>query len=415
MFATILPISALLFGTATLLLGSGLLGTLIGVRGSIEGYGDQALGLIMSGYFLGFFLGTFTAPGLIRRMGHIRAFSFFGSLVAITVLLHAIWVHPVAWGLLRIGSGLAFVGLFTVIESWMNGAVDGAQRGRVFAIYMAINLVALAIGQQLLRLAPVESFALFSLVAILVCAAMLPVTATRMAQPVMQPARRIGARALFHLAPAAAVGAVISGMAVGTFWGLGPVFARRLGFGIEEVAFFMTVTIVGGALLQWPVGRLSDSGDRRRTLVLVCVGASVAAGLAVLFSGAALYLIFFFFGGLSFTVYPVVVAHLLDHVSVEDLLPTCSTVLLLNGLGAALGPALTGFAMSRFGPDAFPGMLMLLHAALAVYVVQRLFVRHREAPGEVHFHPMVRTSPTVLELLPEAGGAPPATEPKESP
>lgn len=405
MFATIVPLSALLSGTALLLLGSGLLGTLLGVRGSIEGYGDLVLGLIMSGYFLGFFLGTFVAPTAIRRMGHIRAFSFFGALFACTVLLHAIHVEPLAWGLLRVGTGVAVVALYTVIESWLNATADSAQRGRVFAVYMAVNLGALALGQQLLRVAPAESFMLFSLVAILVCAAMLPVLATRMAQPVMQPAARIGVRRLSRIAPAAAGGALFSGLTIGAFWGLGPVYAGRLGLGIDQVAVFMSITIVGGAVLQWPIGRLSDSGDRRSTLALACFGAAVAAGSAVAISGgpgAALYAVFFVYGGLSFAVYPVAVAHLLDHVPSDDLLPACSTILLLHGLGAAIGPAVAGFAMARYGAGAFPGYLMLVHLLLAVYVVGRLRVRKRALPGEAHFHPMLRTSPTAMEMLPEA-------------
>ena len=405
MFATIIPLSALLSGTALLLLGSGLLGTLLGVRGSIEGYGDQVLGLIMSGYFLGFYLGTFVAPAAIRRMGHIRAFSFFGALFACTVLLHAIRVEPLAWGLFRVGTGVAVVGLYTVIESWLNGTVDSAHRGRVFAIYMAVNLGALALGQQLLRIAPAESFVLFSLVAILVCAAMLPVVATRMAQPVMQPAARIGVRRLFRIAPAAAAGALFSGLTIGAFWGLGPVYASRLGLGDGDVAMYKSVTIVGGAVLQWPIGRLSDSGDRRHALALACLGAALAAGFAVAISGWAatpLYMVFFVYGGLSFAVYPVAVAHLLDHVPTEDLLPACSTVLLLHGLGAAFGPAVAGFAMAQYGPRAFPGYLMLVHLLLAAYIVGRVLVRRREALGEAHFHPMLRTSPTAMEMLSEA-------------
>lgn len=408
MFSTIVPLSALLSGAALLLLGSGLLGTLLGVRGTIEGYDDQVLGLIMSAYFLGFYLGTFLAPAAIRRMGHIRAFSFFGALFASSVLLHAIWVEPVAWGLLRIGTGIAVVGLYTVIESWLNATVESAQRGRVFAVYMGINLGALALGQQLLRLAPAESFALFSLAAILVCAAMLPVTATRMVQPVMPPAARIGARQLFRVAPAAAAGALFSGLSIGTFWGLGPVYAGRLELGVENVAMFMSITIIGGAILQWPIGRLSDSGDRRHTLALACVGAALAAGVAMFFSSPAawlLYVVFFIYGGLSFAVYPVAVAHLLDHVSAEDLLPACSTVLLLHGLGAAFGPALAGYAMARFGAQAFPGYLMFVHLLLAVYVFARLFARQRAVLGEGHFHPMLRTSPTAMEMLPEVEAA----------
>lgn len=404
MLSTIIPLTALLSGAGLLLLGSGLLGTLLGVRGTLEGYDDRVLGLIMSAYFVGFYLGTFLAPAAIRRMGHIRAFSFFGALFASSVLLHAMWVDPLAWGLLRIGTGIAVVGLYTVIESWLNATVESAQRGRVFAVYMGINLVALALGQQLLRLAPVESFALFSLAAILVCVAMLPVTATRMAQPVMPPATRIGARQLFRIAPAAAAGALFSGLSIGTFWGLGPVYAGRLELGIEGVAMFMTITIIGGAVLQWPVGRLSDSGDRRHTLALACLGAALAAGLAMFLSGPAvwpLYLVFFVYGGLSFAVYPVAVAHLLDHVPPEDLLPACSTVLLLHGVGAAFGPALAGFAMAQLGAQAFPGYLMLVHLVLASYVFARMFARQRIAQGEGHFHPMLRTSPTAMEMLPE--------------
>ncbi|WP_206211780.1 MFS transporter [Wenzhouxiangella sp. XN24] len=408
MFATILPLGALLSGTALLLLGSGLLGTLLGVRGSYEGYGDQVLGLIMSGYFLGFFLGTFLAPRAIRRMGHIRAFSFFGALFASTVLAHAIWVTPVTWGLLRVATGLAVVGLYTVIESWLNATVEGAQRGRVFAVYMVINLAALAIGQQFLRLAAPESFALFSLVAILICAAMLPVTATRMAQPVMSPSERLGVRRLFRLAPAAGVGSLFSGISIGTFWGLAPVYAGRLELDNESVAMFMTVTIVGGALLQWPIGRLSDSGDRRRTLAISSLGAAVAAGAALFVAsptGAGLYIVYFLYGGLSFAIYPVAVAHLLDHVAPEDLLPACSTNLLLHGLGAALGPALAGFAMGRFGPGAFPGLLLVVHVLLAAYVASRLLIRTRVVAGDAHFHAMLRTSPTAMEMLPEVDAA----------
>ena len=405
MLATIVPLSALFSGVAVLLLGSGLLGTLLGVRGTLEGFGDQVLGLIMSAYFLGFFVGTFVAPPVIRRMGHIRAFSFFGALFTCTVLLHAMWVTPLAWGLLRVGTGIAVVGLYTVIESWLNATVEGAQRGRVFAVYMAINLVALAIGQQLLRVASPESFALFSLAAILVCAAMLPVTATRMAQPVLLEAERLGVRRMFRLAPAASAGAFFSGVTVGVFWGLGPVYAGRLGLDTDSIAMFMTATIVGGALLQWPIGRFSDTGDRRRTLATACLGAALAAGMAMVMpvaTTAGLYGAFFLYGGLAFAVYPVAVAHLLDHVDPAEVLPACSTVLLLHGVGAAIGPAVVGFLMAHLGPRAFPGALMSVQLALGIYVLARLSIRHRESLTESHFHPMLRTTPTAMEMLPEA-------------
>lgn len=405
MYATLVPLGALLSGVAVLWLGTGLLGTLLGVRGSLEGFGDQMLGLIMSGYFLGFLLGPFLVPAAIGRMGHIRAFSFFSAVFTCTVLLHAMWIHPVGWGLLRIATGVAVVGLYTVIESWLSEAVDRSKRGRVFAVYMVITLAALASGQQLLRLAPVESFVLFSLAAILVCAAMLPVAATRMVQPVLQPAERVSIGRLVRFVPAAAAGALFSGVAIGTFWGLGPVYASRLGLGIDELAIFMTMTIAGGAVLQWPIGLLSDSGDRRRTLALACTGAGVAAGVAALLTGGSttvLYVVFFFYGGLSFAIYPVAMAHLLDHVDAEDVLAACSTVLLLHGVGAVLGPALAGFLMQNFGARAFPAFLMVAQLLLGAYVFARLFVRQRESMTDSRFHPMLRTTPTAMELLPES-------------
>lgn len=412
-FAAILPLSALLSGVALLLIGSGLLGTLLGVRGALEGFSDQVLGLVMSGYFLGFFLGTFLAPPAIRRMGHIRSFSFFGALFACTVLLHAMWVTPWGWGLLRVGTGIAVVGLYTVIESWLNATVEGNQRGRVFAIYMGINLLALALGQQLLRLATPESFALFSVIAMLICLAMLPVTATRMAQPVLQEAERLGLRRMLSVAPVASVGALFSGLTTGIFWGLGPVYAGRIGLDIDGVATFMTVTILGGALLQWPIGRLSDSGDRRRTLAAICLGAGGVAAVGMVLPAtvpAALYGSFFLYGGLAFAVYPVVVAHLLDHVDVAEVLPACTTVLLLQGVGAAIGPAFAGLFMAELGPGAFAGMLMVLQLALGLYVLARTFVRARPQQPEGHFHPMVRTTPTAMELLPEVESAPEEAE-----
>lgn len=405
MIATLGPLGALFAGVALLLVGSGLLGTLLGIRGSLEGYDDQVLGLIMSGYFVGFFLGTFIAPAGVRRMGHSRAFSFYAAVFAGTVLLHPILVHPLGWGLLRVATGIAVVGLYTVIESWLNASVEGAERGRVFAIYMVINLLALALGQQLLRVAPADSFVLFSLAAIMVCAAVLPVAATRMAQPAMHAARRMGVWRTFRIAPAAAVGALASGITLGAFWGLAPVYAARVGLGTGSIATFMTVAIIGGAVLQWPIGRLSDAGDRRRTLALVSAGAAIVAGLLLPFTAPPLVILhaaIFLYGGLAFAIYPVAIAHLLDHVPREDVLPACSTVLLLHGVGAAFGPATAGAAMAQFGPKAFPGFLLCLHALAAVYVLTRLALRPREAPVEGHFHPMVRTTPTAMEMLPEA-------------
>jgi MFS family permease len=413
MISVVLPLTALLAGVALLLAGSGLLGTLLAVRGGLEGFDEQTLGLVMSGYFAGFFLGTYTAPPLIRRIGHVRAFAFCTGLCAIAVLLHPLWVDPWAWFGLRLVTGIALVGLYTVIESWLNAQPEREHRSRIFAVYMAVNLTALAGGQLLLGLGVDRGFALFSLVAILVCAAALPVTLTRLAQPNFPPTPRLGLVRLYRTAPAAAASAGLSGLAMGAFWGLGPTYAGQLGLDRSGIAWFMVATIMGGALLQWPLGRLSDRMDRRIGLALACAlagGVALAAGSVATWSPPMLFAAFFVYGGLAFSIYPMSVAHMLDTLPAEDLLAGCSSLLLVHGIGAMLGPALAGQAMTRFGPPALPLYFAAVLGLLTVYLLLRLSAHRRTRPHPAQFHPMLRTTPGALELLPETTSDPPRKE-----
>lgn len=402
LFIMILPIVALLSGVALLLLGTGLLNSVLALRGGLEGFSDIALGLMGSAYFLGFFLGTFLAPSLIQRIGHIRAFAFFGACIAGTVLAHALAVHPVFWILLRVVTGIALVGFYSVIESWLNSQAPPSHRGQIFALYMAVNLGALALAQQLLNLASPATFTLFALAALLVCLALLPVTATRLPQPVMEHRPRLPLRQLQQAAPLACAGALLSGLAMGGFWGMGAVYGLRLGFDESGVAFWMTAAILGGACGQWPLGRLSDCHDRRLVLAGAAVAAALAAGLMLGLGaqrwgaiGAA-----FLFGMAAFAVYPIVVAHLIDHLPQDEILSGNVGLLLLHGVGAAIGPALAGLLMNGLGPMALPLQLLLLFAALALtawHHTRKGQDRIVEEPAQ--FMPMVRTSAAVLDMM----------------
>ena len=402
--ATVKSLAALLTGVALLLMGSGLLSTLVAVRGGLEGYSEQTLGLVMSAYFAGFFLGTYVAPGLIQRTGHIRAFAFYAGLCAAMVLLHPIFVSPWAWGLLRLGTGIALVGLYTVIESWLNVQAPPEQRSQVFAVYMAVNLLALAAGQWLIGLASTAGFVLFNLVAILICMAALPVTASRMVQPELPEVPRLALSKLMQVAPAATFGALLAGLAVGSFWGLGAVFATRVGLDLAGVALLVSATILGGAALQWPIGRLSDGTDRRTTLVFICLLAAVAAlgmMLPVGQSGWPLYTLSFLFGGLAFAIYPICMAHLLDHLTPDKTLAAGSSLLLLNGVGSAIGPALAGLAMTRWGVEALPAFYAATLTLAALVAGARRVFRPRENDTPSEFHLMLRTTPSAIELLPD--------------
>jgi MFS family permease len=410
-----LRLTALLIGVALLLTGSGLLGTLLAVRGSREGFDEQALGLIMSGYFAGFFIGTFFAPPLIRRIGHIRAFAFYASLAAIAVILHSIWLNPWGWGLLRLVTGIALVGLYTAIESWLNAEPDSLRRSRVFSAYMVVNLSALALGQLLLRWGNAEGATLFGIAAILVCAAVLPITTTRLAQPEVPDVPHLRPSRLYRLAPVATIGAGLSGLAMGAFWGLTPVYADRIGMDADGVAMFMLTAILGGALLQWPIGRVSDGHDRRIGLATVSLLAAAVA-LATLLPTVQsqrpiLFALFFCYGGLAFSLYPFAVAHMLDYLPREQLLSGCSSLLLVHGVGAAIGPALAGVAMQQLGPQALPLYFAAVLLLLTLFTLTRVVRFHRLRIHPVTFRPMLRTTPSALELMPETDS--PSAQQKE--
>lgn len=410
MFRILLPITALLASVALLLGGNGLLGTLLAMRSQTEGWGERTTGLVMSGYFVGFFLGTFTAPPLIRRVGHIRAFAFHAALAAAAVLVFPLWAHPVAWMALRIVTGVALVGLCTVIESWLNAQSAPEHRSRVFGVYMVVSLLALAAGQLLLDLQPPRSPVLFSVVAILFALAILPVSVTRLSPPPIAGAPRARILQMCRTAPSAAAGALLAGVALGAFWGMGAVYAASLGLDRAGIGAFMAATILGGAALQLPIGRLSDRGDRRSMLAgVAALGSTVALCTLRLDTGAhgSVLALFFLFGGLAFALYPLAVAHLLDRLPPEQLLAGCSALLLLNGIGAAIGPAAAGLVMERWGAPALPVFFAVTLALLALIAGGRRLSKARRLLHPARFHPMVRTTPVALELLPEIPDLPP--------
>lgn len=400
MLRTLRPVVSLLAGTALLLVGVGLLNTLIPLRGGAAGFPETLLGGLTSAYYAGYFIGTFAMPPLMRRIGHIRAFAFCAACAACLVLLYAFGTHAIAWLVLRLLSGIVLVGLYAVIESWLNAQAPAGKRGAVFATYMVVNLGSLALGQQLLRIQG-EAFAPFAVVALLVCAATLPVLATRQAQPQQQAAPRLQLRLLFDVAPTAGLGALLSGLAMGAFWGLLPVYARDSGFDTAAIGNYMSIAIVGGAALQWPLGRLSDRHDRRIALALVAAAAAALAIAGIVFGGRMLpeMIVVFLFGGMSFAIYPIVVAHLVDHAPPEDLLAASSSVLLVYGVGSALGPLAAGGLMGAFGAWTLFAWFALIHATLAVYAAWRYRVFRRTPADTPAFQPMLRTTPAALRLL----------------
>lgn len=410
MIRLIVPIISLLTGVALLLLGTGLLNTLLALRGNLEGYTASKLGLIMSGYFVGFFIGTFVALPLIQRIGHIRTFAFCAAMISGSVLLHSLLVSPWAWFLIRILTGTMIVVLYTVIEGWLNGQTPPEKRGRVFSIYMAVNLGALALAQQLVRIASPAEFTLFAISALLLSCSLAPVTLTRLAQPVVSDISRMPLKTLYGIAPVAVAASLLSGLAMGAFWGLGAVYAGRIGLASNDVATFMSCAIIGGVLGQFPLGRYSDSHDRRWVLVATSLVAVSAAMLLIALSAAGRWvmLAISLYGAMAFATYPVAVAHMIDHLPREKMLAGGSALLLVHGVGAALGPALAGQCMQWFGVHALPAYFAVMQSALVLFAIAKIGTAQklREGLTELtenvgHFVPMLRTTPTALEMVPD--------------
>jgi MFS family permease len=400
MLTSIRSSAPLLLSTAFLLMGVSLLHTHIALQGRTLGFSVAMIGVLTSAYYAGFLVGTFTIPQLIHRIGHIRSFAFCTALLTLVVLVQALDPAYEVWLVLRVLQGMMLVGLYAIIESWLNAAAESTHRSSVFAIYMMVNLGASAAAQQFLRVRG-EGFVLFCVVAILFCIASLPVVASRQPQPQLRSIPRVQIRRLFRLAPTALVSALLSGLALGAFWGLLPLYAAARGLGVGGIGTYMSVAIAGGVVLQWPLGRFSDRIDRRLALSLISVTAALAALVNLLLpdvGGVAAMVVIFLFGGMSFTLYPIAVAHLVDYVDRDELLAASSTVLLLNGVGSAVGPLVAGALMNLLQPQLLFVWFAALDAMIAGYAFYRFIHRKREVTPDDNFVPLVNTTPSSLNL-----------------
>ncbi|HEC73444.1 MAG TPA: MFS transporter [Methylophaga aminisulfidivorans] len=400
--ALLKPIQSILWSVALLLLGNGLISTLLTLRGTSEGFSSIVMGAIMSAYFIGFICGTWVSGRLIRRMGHIRTFAFCASVCATTTLMHIMIIDAWVWAGLRFFYGLAYITLMTVIESWLNSQAAQHERGRVFGFYMVVNLGALAIAQQLLHLDSPDNFLLFAIVSIVISWAILPLSLTRRNQPNISSEKpKSSLKHLLSIAPLSVVGSTLSGLAMGAFWAMTPIYATQVGYGISDIALIMSITILGGAALQIPIGRYSDKHDRPKIITwVVMLAALLALLMAIAPSKLTLLAIYFLWGGLSFSIYPLAVAQLIDQLHPDEIVSGSSDMLVLHGAGCAFAPVLSGGLMSLIGSYGLPIYIGSVLAILGCYTIYR---RHKVVDlvsGEnAHFEPMVQTSAQALSMI----------------
>lgn len=403
---TLSSISGLLVSVAILLLGSGLLGTLLSLRATVEGFTETTIGVIASMYFLGFIVGTFVCPGLIQRSGHIRSFAVMASIASCTILVYGLWVEPVVWMIARFITGVCLVSIYMIIESWLNAQASNDIRGRIFAAYMMINLFFLAAGQFLILAGDINTMELFGISAILFSLGLVPVAMTRLPEPAPVHEIRPDLRELYNLVPSGFMGSLISGLVGSAFWGLGPLFAYQSGLSEEGIAVFMSSAIIGGALLQWPLGLLSDRRDRRKVLLDISLFSAVIAVVCLLVptdTPVWLAVAMFFYGGMMFSIYPISAALTNDYTDPAEHVETSGNLLMVYGLGAAFGPFLGGLAMQWFGRGSLFVLFAVFGIALALYVrYQRMLFPEAPETEKSHFVPLTRTSQVAAEGVAES-------------
>ena len=375
----------LFLGMGVLMLGAGLQSTLLGLRATIEGFPTSVTGVIMSCYYVGYVVGTFIAPPLLRQVGHIRVFAALAAVASVAILIQGLFVNPVTWGAMRLVSGVSFAAIYVVAESWLNDRASRSNRGRLLAIYMVVLYVGLGAAQFLLILADPRSPTPFMLVSVLNSLAMVPIVVSAQQLPEHAGPRKVRVLELYRDSPLGVVGVIVSGLISSIIFSMGPVYARLSGLDTTKVATFMAVSILAAVATQYPVGRLSDRMDRRTVIAGVCTFTMLVAGSLVAFPNmphAVFLTLAALFSGFALTLYSLSVSQVNDKLEPAQMVAASSTLLLLNGTAAAIGPTLAGSLMAAFGPTAYFATLATLAAALAVYDLWRKSRRKPVPPAQ---------------------------------
>ena len=277
MFQIVANSWALFLGLGLIMLGGGLQGSLLALRASIEGFGLASTGLVMSGYYIGLLIGATIVPKFVGRVGHIRSFGAMASLASTSILLHAVFVDPLTWWVMRFVTGFAYAGLFIVSESWLNDASENETRGQMMSFYMLISLAGMAGGQFMLNIAAPSSYELFVLISVLVSIAVIPILLSVSRAPDFNTFVSVSVFQLYKVSPLGVVGMLLTGVVMGAVFGMGAVYAANVGLSVREISFFMGSVVLGGAVLQYPVGRLSDLFNRRQVIITTSACCAAAA------------------------------------------------------------------------------------------------------------------------------------------
>lgn len=403
----VVSLTAMFASLALLIAGSSLLGTLLSVRLSVEGFSPTAVGLVLVFHSVGFVIGTRLVTRVIRRVGQIRSFAAFAAVGCAAALIHPLYVDGWLWALLRGLVGFCFAGLIVVLESWISGRATNATRGALLGIYQVVYFSSSALGQYLVGLGEPDGYPIYNLVAILVVLSLVPLSLTRSEAPVMGTVERLGFAELYRLSPTGLIGGLAAGVAVSAFFALAPLYANQIGFGVDAVAHYMMFAVLATMLLQWPLGRLSDLMDRRRLMAALAALAALGGAAAAFgrISDSALYIGTWTAFGISGCLYPICLAMINDGMEEGNPVAASAGLLFVYGIGTCLGPVLGSLLMQAVGPAGLFQFLGGVFVLLAVYTAWRIRYTPEfpaERQGRYVSVPATEAAPALLELDPRS-------------
>lgn len=400
--SSIRPLLPLLLAAGILLAGNGLQGTLIALRGQAEGFSPGLIGLMGTAYFAGFFAGCVVITQMLRAVGHIRCFAALAALAASGTLMLVLVIDPFVWIAMRFVVGFCFAGLFTVIESWINSSVGNENRARALAVYRIIDLGAVTVSQFMIPLFGAAGFAIFGAMAIMITISMVPVALGDRSNPQPPADLKLDLKGVWALSPLACFACVAAGLSNSSFRLVGPIYAQGIGMSVTQIAIFISLGVIGGVILQYPLGSLSDRWDRRKVLLITSLGAMIASICLATLAGTSILANFAFvllFSSFAMPVYSLAAAHGNDFAGSGGHVKVTAALMFYYSIGAVVGPLASSFAMEQFGLPAIFVYSALVYAGLAIFTVMRM--RTRAAPGpsqRSRFTALLRTSPVFAWL-----------------
>ena len=412
---------ALFLGMSFIMMAYGFQGSLLGVRAVQEEFSLTSTGFMMSGYFVGYFIGAATIPNIISRVGHIRVFAAFASLASLVILIHSIIINPFIWFLLRVLTGISMVCIYTVAESWLNDRSSNKNRGSVLSVYMVILYGSIGIGMFLLNFSTPKDFQPFILVSVITSAALIPILLTKKKPPTFKKIKAMSLKDLYEVSPFGMVSSLFYGTIQSALFTLLAVYAKSMNFTILEISIVTFLLAISGALAQFPIGKISDIYDRRKVIVFSTFGAAVFSILAIIVSrqmylpdGLAtsklwFYFFFILFSFCSLPMFSLILAHTNDYISKDKFVAAGAGLQFTFGLGAICGPLLCSILMDLTGANGFFIFLFLFHSIIGIFGIYRMRIRKTIENPDSQFVAMPQTiTPAGIELNP-------TTEPIEEP